>query len=400
MKITHVSTSVSALKKAVFSYHFSTVFLDIQALVGYTDDDGYYLYLIIITNISMLGQGESGAFKMEMDRSNARSLLRKPILALGELLVDLVPERTGMRIEDAGAVIKTASGSAGIFACAAALLGAQSGFIGKVGRDSLSRMVMRTLEEQGVDLSCVTISDQGQIGLAFLEYLPGGGRNYQYYRKHSVGSLLGADDLDQAGIAGAYAVHFPGMLLELTPQMRGACERLVEIARSNGVLVSFDPNIRQELASGSDALRRLQWAMEQADVAAPTLAEGQFLTGETTVGNVLRALHRMGPRVVALTRDKDGAVISMDGQVAVAEGIDMEAVDPTGAGDTLAAALCVGLQEGMPLMRLAAFCNSAGTLVITRRGAIGLALPTREQVEALAASEACRVTCLPLDSMP
>ena len=66
----------------------------------------------------------------------------------------------------------------------------------------------------------------------------------------------------------------------------------------------------------------------------------------------------------------------------------------------LAAALCVGLQEGMPLMRLAAFCNSAGTLVITRRGAIGLALPTREQVEALAASEACRVTCLPLDSMP
>ena len=54
----------------------------------------------------------------------------------------------------------------------------------------------------------------------------------------------------------------------------------------------------------------------------------------------------------------------------------------------------------MPLMRLAAFCNSAGTLVITRRGAIGLALPTREQVEALAASEACRVTCLPLDSMP
>lgn len=114
MKITHVSTSVSALKKAVFSCCFSTVFLDIQALVGYTDDDGYYLYLIFITNISILGQGESGAFKMEMDRSNARSPLRKPILALGELLVDLVPERTGMRIEDAGAVIKTASGSAGI----------------------------------------------------------------------------------------------------------------------------------------------------------------------------------------------------------------------------------------------------------------------------------------------
>ena len=66
----------------------------------------------------MLGQEESGAIKMEMDRSNASPLTRKPILALGELLVDLIPERTGMRMEDAGAVIKTASGSAGIFACA------------------------------------------------------------------------------------------------------------------------------------------------------------------------------------------------------------------------------------------------------------------------------------------
>ena len=160
-----------------------------------------------------------------------------------------------MRIEDAGAVIKTASGSAGIFACAATLLGARCGFIGKVGNDSLSRMVTRTLREQGVDMSHVIVSDEGQIGLAFLEYLPEG-RNYQYYRKHSVGSLLSADELDEAYVAGAYAVHFPGMLLELTPQMRGTCERLVEIARAKGVLVSFDPNIRHELSRDSQARER------------------------------------------------------------------------------------------------------------------------------------------------
>ena len=78
----------------------------------------------------------------------------------------------------------------------------------------------------------------------------------------------------------------------------------------------------------------------------------------------------------------------------------MGGVGPPGGGGQAGGGVGGGLQEGMPLMQLAAFCNSAGTLVITRRGAIGLALPTREQVEALAASEACRVTCLPLDSMP
>ena len=58
---------------------------------------------------------------------------KKPLLALGELLIDMIPGEEGMRIEDAGPVIKTASGSAGITACAMALLGGNGGFIGKVG---------------------------------------------------------------------------------------------------------------------------------------------------------------------------------------------------------------------------------------------------------------------------
>ena len=124
-----------------------------------------------------------------------------------------------------------------------------------------------------------------------------------------------------------------------------------------------------------------------------------MITGETTIGNVLRALHAMGPWVVALTRDKDGAVISRDGQVAVAHGIDLEVVDPTGAGDSFAAALCVGIQEGMPLEQLASFCNCTGTLVCTKKGAIGMALPTRAQVEALMTSGVSRVELMALDEM-
>ena len=322
---------------------------------------------------------------------------RNLILAMGELLVDLVPGRENMRIKDAGPVIKTASGSAGIFACAAALLGGTGGFVGKVGRDSLSGMVTETLRSQGVDMSHVVQSDEGQIGLAFMEYVPDG-RNYQYYRRNSVGSLLRAEELDEAYIAAAYAVHFPGMLLELTPEMRDACGRLIELAKKHGVLVSFDPNIRQEL-SGGEARRRLMDAVHAADIVAPTLSEGQIITGKQTIGDVLRALHTMGPRVVALTRDKDGLVLSRGGHVAIAEGIDEPPVDPTGAGDTVAAALCVGLRENMLLRDLACFCNCAGTLVSTKKGAIGMALPTRSEVDTLAASGVCRVHTTTLASL-
>ena len=124
-----------------------------------------------------------------------------------------------------------------------------------------------------------------------------------------------------------------------------------------------------------------------------------MVTGETSIGNVLRALHAMGPRVVALTRDKDGAVLSRDGQVAIAAGTGVNAIDPTGAGDSFAAALCVGLQEDMPLDKLAAFCNCTGSLVCTKKGAIGMALPTRAQVEEMMASHMCRVELTTLDNI-
>ena len=74
---------------------------------------------------------------METNNHVCTDSLKKPVLALGELLIDLIPGEEGMRIEDAGTIIKTVSGSAGITACAMTLLGGNGGFIGKVGKDRL-----------------------------------------------------------------------------------------------------------------------------------------------------------------------------------------------------------------------------------------------------------------------
>lgn len=320
------------------------------------------------------------------------------IYALGELLIDLIPNEENMRISEPGAVLKAVSGSAAIFACAAQLLGGQAGFIGKIGRDSLSMLAVNTMRAQGVDMDCLVPSDEGQIGLAFLEYTPTG-RNYQYYRTRSVGSLLRAEEVPEAAVAGAAIVHFPGMLLELTEEMRGACERLLDLAKRYGARVSFDPNLRRELGRGTNAMDRMLGTLRRADIVAPTLEEGRILTGEKTPGAVIRALHAMGPTVVALTMDQNGCIVSTGGRAAVAAGIPCSEVDPTGAGDTLAAALCVGLREQMSLEQLAAFCNCAGMLAVTKRGAIGTALPERSQVEQVMASGACPVTVMDVDSL-
>lgn len=314
-----------------------------------------------------------------------------PIVALGELLVDFVPSRPEMRLQDEGAIIKTASGSAGIFACAAANFAGNSGFLGQLGRDSLSSMVFDVVSAQNVDLSHTVTSEEGQIGLAFIEYL-NTGRNYQYYRDNSVGSQYSASHVDEAYLKTAFALHYPGMLLELSENMRSACEKAVQIARENNVLVSFDPNIRKELINSPSARGRLAKAIETSDIIAPTLEEAKFITGAKSIGDVLRALHKKGPKVIALTRDKDGAVLSANGEVVFAEGIDVAAIDPTGAGDTFAAALVYAVQKQYSLEQTALFCNCAGTLVTMKRGAIGMALPSLHEVQNFMKVSACKLT--------
>ena len=309
------------------------------------------------------------------------------ILALGELLLDFVPTRSDMRLSEPGTVIKTVSGSAGIFSCAAAALGARCGLLGKVGRDPFSRLV-ETVARSGVDTSHMVRSEEGQIGLAFLEYLPEG-RNYQYYRENSVGSRFSAGDLDEEVVAQAQILHLPGMLLELNESIRGACFEAVAMAKRHGVLVSFDPNIRGELRWGGEARERMLRMASQADILKPTLAEARQLTGREDVWEILDVLHGMGPKLVAISQDKDGALLSAGGQVVASPGIDVPVVDPTGAGDCFAAALCRCVQRDMPLEEAARFCNCVGTLVCTKRGAVGMAIPAEAEVEELMASGLC-----------
>ncbi len=313
-----------------------------------------------------------------------------PIIALGELLVDLLPGQNNVKISEPGEVIKTASGSSGIFACAVARLGAKSGFLGKIGKDSLSRMVYEIITAEGVDISHAVLSDEGKIGLAFVEYLKDE-RNYQYYRNDSVGSKYAASDVDKEYLASGFNLHYSGMLLELSPQMQSACLYAVEIAKDNGILISFDPNIRKELLKSDKAMERLVAAVKSADIITPTLEEAKFITKKDKIDEILQDLHAMGPKVVALTRDKDGAILSANNQVAIVNGIKADVVDPTGAGDAFAAALIYCIQQGYSLEEAACFCNCAGVCTCMKRGSIGTALPDLEQVKQLMSSGVCSV---------
>jgi ribokinase len=90
-------------------------------------------------------------------------------------------------------------------------------------------------------------------------------------------------------------------------------------------------------------------------------------------------LRDIAPRVV-VTLGARGAVWAGAGE-GHAPGLEVEATDTTGAGDTFCGALCVALEDGESLSNAVRFANTAGAICATRSGTTA-AMPTRAEVEA------------------
>jgi ribokinase len=86
---------------------------------------------------------------------------------------------------------------------------------------------------------------------------------------------------------------------------------------------------------------------------------------------------------VLVTLGARGALLAADGQTEHFAGYRMEAVDTTGAGDTLTGVLAAGLAAGYPLREAVQRAVAAAALSVTKAGARA-GMPTAAEIDALA----------------
>ena len=123
-----------------------------------------------------------------------------------------------------------------------------------------------------------------------------------------------------------------------------------------------------------------------ADIVKVSEDELDFLTGETDPVRAGRQLWHERLRLLVVTLGRKGCIYltpDVEGEIT---GLQVDAVDATGAGDAFVAALLAGIlsdpsvfREEVALQHLCRFANAAGALATTQRGAIP-ALPDREHV--------------------
>jgi fructokinase len=293
-------------------------------------------------------------------------------VVLGEALIDLLEDASG-----AEPCYRPAVGGAPFnVAVGVARLGGHAEFVGSISTDRLGERLYSFLVENGVGTGGV-LRVQAPTTLALTNF-SGAEPDFAFYGDSH--GMLGPDDLDAARVAGADVVY-TGSIAMLRPPTLAAARAAWQVS---GPLKVFDPNARPRLLADVGAYRAVvEEFATGADLMKLSAADAAILwdADEETVADRLAGL---GHATVVITRGAAGALLRHAGGVAQIAAPRVAAVDTTGAGDSVMAALVEGLlltgRSGDPdWPALVRYALAVGALTVQGRGG-ATALPTAAAV--------------------
>ena len=311
------------------------------------------------------------------------------VVALGELLIDFT--ENGLSSQGNSILEANPGGAPCNVLAMLNKLGKKTAFIGKVGRDQFGNQLKQVVEESGTDVSNLIVDEKVHTTLAFVHTLPDGDREFSFYRNPGADMMLTKDEVNEDIIRAGRIFHF-GTLSSTHPGVREATRHALKIAKENGLLISFDPNLREPLWESLDQAREeIAYGLSQCDILKISDNEMVFMTGtdDYTKGvQILREQYDIP--LIFVTLGKEGSrAYYKDMMVEAAPFIRKDTIETTGAGDTFeACVLNYVLEHGIDhleredLLELLRFANAGASIITSRKGALKV-MPEKAEIEAV-----------------
>ena len=299
------------------------------------------------------------------------------VTALGELLIDFTENGVS---ENGNPLLEANPGGAPCNVLAMLnKLGRKTAFIGKVGNDNFGRFLADTVRRSGTDITNLVYNDTVPTTLAFVHTLAEGEREFSFYRQPGADMTLAKEEVMTDIIESSRIFHF-GTLSSTHPGVREATRFAVEFAKEKGLLISFDPNLREPLwESLDDAKREIEYGLSKCDILKISDNELEFVTDTRDYDEGIRRIReKYDIPLIFLTLGKDGSrAYYKDIRVERPAYQGVNAVEKTGAGDTFeGCALDFVLKYGLDgfdeskLSELLDFANAGAAIITTRKGAL------------------------------
>lgn len=317
--------------------------------------------------------------------------MKNTLVAIGEALIDFIPDRKGCEFDEVSSFAPAPGGAPANVCAAFSILGGNSRMITQLGKDPFGDIILNTLEDSGVDTSAVSRTGAANTALAFVSLSSSGKSTYSFYRNPSADMLLEPSQVTPYMFDDCRFLHFCSVSLGDFP-MKDAHSTAIVLARKNGAIVSFDPNLRFMLWDDPAALKKVVLEfLPEADILKISDEELEFITGESSLENALPKLMKGKVKMVILTCGAGGAYAVNKAGTAYVPGKKVAVTDTTGAGDCFIGSFlrCLEMNgvekadlEYIPSDKLKEyldFANNCSAFSVTKKGAIP-SYPTLEQV--------------------
>lgn len=311
------------------------------------------------------------------------------VTALGELLIDFT--ENGVSGQGNPVLEANPGGAPCNVLSMLNRLGHKTNFIGKIGKDMFGDQLEAALKEVGIGTDGLMRDNEVHTTLAFVHTAPDGDREFSFYRNPGADMMLSEDDVDAEQIKNSTIFHF-GSLSMTDEVCRKATRKAIAVAEEAGILMSYDPNLREPLWKSMDlAKEQISYGLEHCHILKISDNEIQWLTGEEDYDKgIAMVQEKYNIPLILLSLGKEGSrAYTPNYRVEVPAFIQKNTIETTGAGDTFGACILhYVLEHGWKeyteaeLKEMLTFANAAASIVTTRKGALRV-MPTKEEVQAI-----------------
>lgn len=261
-------------------------------------------------------------------------------------------------------------------------LGHTASFTTKLGNDFFALKIMEAWQKENIDTRYVFRENNFQTGIYFSIYDSQGDNEFVYKRKDSASSRYSAEEAKRVTLEDLTLFHLSGISQAISTSCLEASFFFMNRCKELNIQISYDLNYRSLLWSkeyfNSIALYTIK---NFADIVSLNLKEAEVLGLHGSPKEIVKQILIMGPKVVALKLGKDGCVIGTPNEIEYGKPFKVDnLVEATGAGDSLTAALIVGIMEQMKLKKLVSFANAVASRVCTVVGSTS-GQPSRKEID-------------------
>jgi len=283
--------------------------------------------------------------------------MKKRVVGLGEVLWDVLPERTCL------------GGAPANFAYVTTLMGNQGIVASCVGEDSRGVEALQRMEELGLDIDHVQTDRQRPTGTVQVQVDTRG--TAQYEIAHPVAWDFLQWTLDWQHLAEtADAVCF-GSLAQRSELSRTTIRRFLG-ATSPGAVKVFDVNLRQSYYSQEILTESMILAdiVKLNDEELPKIMMLGGLPHKDELSSAQRLISVFDLRLVCITRGGRGSLLVRRGDSSEHPGFRVKVADTVGSGDAFTAGLVHEYLHGASLTLMNEVANLVGAWVASEVGAM------------------------------